>query len=383
MAAIRLLFLRMQIAVDARFLQADVIRSDRFFADNVVLHLIKQHSEHQFLLLTDTDKTSLINFPENVTWVTITPKPTNILLYKWWYDIKLPLILKKHKANVFIGTYGICSVMTAIPQLLIVPDFAFPGNSSYGSKFSFLSKRSISIFLKKAAAIAVFTDFTKKEIAGKYAVSEEKMTVIGRAADSFFKPLYWEEKEKVKEQYAQGCEYFIFTAGLNLQENMIILLKAFSVFKKWQKTNMKLVIAGNIEKNKNQAEKIDTYKYKNEVFFAENLSFEELAQVTAAAYAAILPFFDEGFAMTVLQAMQCEVPVITSAGSSMAEIAGDAALYADPAKPEEMAEQMKRIFKDEQLRNKLAAAGKERAKQYNWDKTIELTWQAVEKAVSR
>ncbi len=44
---------------------------------------------------------------------------------------------------------------------------------------------------------------------------------------------------------------------------------------------------------------------------------------------------------------------------------------------------MKRIFKDEQLRNKLIAAGKERAKQYSRDKIIALTWQAIEKAVSK
>ncbi len=373
----------MLIAVDGRFLQANAMADCRFFAQDVVLHLIEQCSEHQFILLTDTDKASFINLPENARLVTITPKPTNIVLYKWWYDVRLPLVLKKQKADIFVGTYGICSLMTAIPQLLIMQDLAVISNSSsYGSKFSFFHKKFTFQFLKKAAVIAVFSYCTKKEIIGKYALAEEKITVIGNAADSSFKHLHWEEREKVKEQYAQGCEYFLFTGGYIQQKKIINLLKAFSVFKKWQKTNMKLVIAGNIERNKDFSEKLNTYKYKNEVFFAENLSVEELSKVTAGAYAAILPFFDQGFAMAVLEAMQCEVPVITSADSSMAEIAGDAALYADPAKPEEIAEEMKRIFKDEQLRNKTAAAGRERAKQYNWDATIALTWQAVKQAVS-
>lgn len=377
-----LLPLRMRIAVDGRFLRQNAIQNHRIFVNEVILHLTKQYSEHQFLLLADTEKASLINLPQNVTRVTITPKPTNIVLYKWWYDVKLPLILKKQKAEVFIGAYGIGSLLTSIPQLMIVPDFAFLNHSSYAGKMVLFYKKFARQFLKKAAAVAVFSDFNKKEIMGKYAVSEDKITVIGNAADSSFKPLLWEEREKVKEQYAQGCEYFLFTAYYNSQKNTILLLKSFSVFKKWQKTNMKLLIAGNIEKNKDFSEKLNTYKYKNEVFFAENLSVKELAQVTAGAYAAILPF-NEGFAMPVLEAMQCEVPVITSADSIMAEIAGDAALYADPAKSEEIAGQMKVIFKDEQLRNRLIAAGKERAKQYNWNKTIALTWQAVEKAVSR
>lgn len=374
----------MQIAVDARFLNAGIISKYGNFAREVILRLAKLYTVHQFIFLSGSHIDSLINLPENVTSVIIAPKPTNVLLYKWWYDIKVFLALKKHKADVFICTSGLCSLTTSIPQVLVVPNLAFLHNAVFFSKdslsfYGYFTRR----FLKKAKVIAALTNFIKEEIISTYNIPARKITVIGSAADSSFKPLYWEEREKVKEQYAQSCEYFVFTGSLNPAKELMNLLKAFSIFKKWQKTNMKLVVILQAGEYNDQAKKINSYKYKNDIFFAENLSKHELTQVTGGAYAMIFPSLYEGFGVAVLEAMQSEVPVITSSHSSMSEIAGDAALYANSESPEEIADQMKRIFKDEQLRNKLIAEGRERIKAYSWDKTMSLTWQLIQQAVSQ
>ncbi len=374
----------MVIAVDARTLQTDATEEYKNFTREVILRLVKTYTLHQFILFADSNIDPLIHLPGNATLVILTPKPTNLLLYKWWYDIRIPLALKKYQTDIFICTYGLCSLTTSTPQILIIQDFTFLYYPSFFPKqgLSFY-KKFTSGFLKKATAIASFSDFTKREIAGKYAAAEQKITIIKIAANRVFKPLNWEERDKVKEQYAQGCEYFIFTDGLNPEKNLINLLKAFSIFKKRQKTNMKLVITINPSANKDQLEKLNSYKYKNEISLAENLSTQELAQVTAGSYAMILPSLYKGFGAPVLEAMQSEVPVITTADSSMSEIAGEAALYADPESPQEIAEQMKRIFKDEALRSKLISIGKERVKDYSWDKTTSLTWQLIQQIVSR
>jgi glycosyltransferase involved in cell wall biosynthesis len=81
--------------------------------------------------------------------------------------------------------------------------------------------------------------------------------------------------------------------------------------------------------------------------------------------------------------MECNVPVITSRTGSIPEIAEEAALYVSTENPNEMAEQMKRIFKDEQLRNKLIQEGKQRASLFNWDKTVDLLWNTIRQAVSK
>ena len=73
-----------------------------------------------------------------------------------------------------------------------------------------------------------------------------------------------------------------------------------------------------------------TYKYKDDVVLTGYIDEKELAKLTASAYALVYPSFFEGFGVPVLEGMNCNVPVLTSKGTSMEEIGGDAALYFDP-----------------------------------------------------
>ena len=375
----------MQIAVDARFLQAEDKPELRDFTKEVFTRLAVQHKEHQFIFFIDGKLHGAVSLPENITTVTITPKPTNVFLYEWWYNVKLALAIKKHKVDLFLGTYGLGSLTISIPQVLVVRDLSFRHSRAYfpDNSYSFY-KRNTSRFIKKAATIVTLSDFVKEELAKHYQISKQAIQTIGSGYSATFKPINWEEKEVIKEQIADGCEYFLFTAGLDARANFLNVIKAFSIFKKWQKTNMKLVVTGSFGAAFEKVqEKMGSYKYRKDVIIQKDVSQIEMSQIVAASYAMLYPSFYEGFAVPVLEAMQCEIPVITSANSSMNELAADAALYADAARPEELADQMKKIFKDEQLRDKLIKAAQKRSKLFSWDKTAGLLWQVIEHALSR
>jgi glycosyltransferase involved in cell wall biosynthesis len=79
--------------------------------------------------------------------------------------------------------------------------------------------------------------------------------------------------------------------------------------------------------------------------------------------------------------MHAGIPVITSSNSSMEEIAGEAALYANPEDHTDIADKMMRLYKDENLRNQLIAKGNTRKMEYSWDRTAELLWKSILKAV--
>jgi len=373
----------MQIAVDTRFLQSAENPGYAKFTSEVFCRLANQHTEHRFLFLQDKVHDASFALPENVTTVTITPEPKNLITYKWWYDVKLPLALKKHQPDLFIGSYGFCSLSTPIPQVLIVHDLAFlhKGLAGAASGKNFY-KKYFPAFIKRSKAVATLSGFVKEEIESKY-TSDTTIKVISSGAADHFKPMEWEQREQIKEQYTAGCEYFVFTAGFEPASRLLNVLKAFSLFKKRQKTNMKLVITGELAFYKKEFEKLNTYKYRNELVILENLTGIEKAKVVAAAYAFIFTTGYPGFAAPVVEALQCEVPVIASAKTSAQEIAADAALYVDAGKPEEIAEEMKRVFKDEQLRSKLITAGKERAKLFTWNNTTTLLWQLIEEAVCK
>ncbi|HEX8356145.1 MAG TPA: glycosyltransferase, partial [Segetibacter sp.] len=237
--------------------------------------------------------------------------------------------------------------------------------------------------LAKAKRIGTSSGFIKNAIVEQYKLRDEKVKVTGISASAVFKPLNWEKREEIKEKYAQGCEYFIYRSVFTADGNLLNTLKAFSIFKKWQKTNMKLLIAGKIDKEDNKhLGKLSTYKYRNEIILLPALTEPELADVLGAAYAMLFLPLHPGFEMPVVEALRCELPLIISIHNSFAELAGEAALYANPANPAEISEQMKKIFKDEPLRARLIENGKHKTESHNWQNVRQAVWQLIEQSVS-
>jgi glycosyltransferase involved in cell wall biosynthesis len=226
------------------------------------------------------------------------------------------------------------------------------------------------------------SEFSKKDIIDQYGIDEKKINVVFSGVKDIFKPVSPQVKYEIKKQYTGGAEFFLHTGAIHPRKNLENLLKAFSIFKKRQQSSMKLVLAGRLAwKYNSLTEKLKTYKYRNEVILLDYVDEDVLTRLTASAYALIYPSFFEGFGVPVLEAMQCEVPVITSNGSSMQEIGGDAALYAKPDNYMELAETMMHLYKNETLRSSLIIKGSEVVSQYTWDKTSKLLWRAIQKSI--
>jgi glycosyltransferase involved in cell wall biosynthesis len=235
--------------------------------------------------------------------------------------------------------------------------------------------------LDKARSICTTTEFLKAEIMSKYKTPAEKIWNVGGFIQPVFQPVEWSNKEMIKEAYADGYEYFLLITEY-AEENIIQSLKAFSIFKKWQKSNMKLLLLHTRSTKETFVDQLKTFKYKDDVKVLNRLPVDEVAKVVGGAYAVLFPCTTEVFPAPVLQAMQCETPVITFGSGSVAEVGAEAVVYADPKTPADMADQMKRIYKDELLRDNLIAEGKTRAALYSLEKTSSVMWQAIQKAVS-
>ncbi|HEU0112347.1 MAG TPA: glycosyltransferase family 1 protein, partial [Flavisolibacter sp.] len=238
-------------------------------------------------------------------------------------------------------------------------------------------------FIKKAQTITTVSEFSKKDIIHNYNTDADKIQVVYSGVKDIFHPLTNNEQDAIKKKYTEGKEYFIYTGAIQPRKNLINLLKAFSIFKKRQKSEMKLVLAGRLAwKNDAFLDLLKTYKYKADVVLTNYVEEKELAKLTASAYALVYPSLFEGFGVPVLEAMQCNVAVLTSVNSSMQEIAEDAALYFDATNHTDMAEKLMLIYKDESLRSRLIEKGKQVVVNYNWERTANLLWQSVLKAVA-
>lgn len=374
----------MKIVVDTRVLQKDCQEGYGHFLCEVLKRVVKKYSDHEFIFVFDRPYDAKFLFNKNVTAVVTGPRANNPLLWKLWYDVKIPALLRKNNADIFVSTDGIGSLTAKTPQCIVVHDLSFLYFPSFTKKTElFFYKRYFKKFLQKANSIITVSDFLKTVVSNQHVVKEEKLIVVDGAVKEIFSPLNEGEKEKIKNKYTDGKNYFIYAGDIHPQKNLINLLKAFSGFKKRQKSNWKLVLTGKLNKDyKSFGESIKTYKYRDEVvILTGQLDEKEKARIIGSAYAFIYPLVKEGFGLAVLEVMNCHVPVLTSPQSAMQEIAGDAALYADPADHKDIADKMMLLYKDESLRNSLIEKGKQIAAQYSWDKTVDLFWQSILKAI--
>ena len=373
----------MVIAVNTRFLLVDYLEGYGNFIYETFRRITEQHPEHEFIFIFDRPYDKRFLFSNNIKTVVTGPAARHPLLWKLWYDIKVPVILKRYKVDVFVSCDGFCSLGTKVPQCLVVHDLAFLHYPSTIKKSHLLFyKRYTPKFLGKAISIATVSEFSKKDIIAQYGTDAKKINVVYNGVKEIFNPINNEAKATIKNKYTDGKEYFIYAGSIHPRKNLITLLKAFSVFKKRQQTNMKLVLAGRLAWQYESFEKdLKSYKYRNDVVLTGYVEEAVLAEIIGAAYGLVYPSLFEGFGVPVLEAMRCDVPVITSADSAMQEIAKDAALYADANSHTDIANKMMLLYKDENLRKELILKGRQIVKQYSWDKTATLLWQSIVKVM--
>jgi glycosyltransferase involved in cell wall biosynthesis len=375
----------MTIAVNVRFLLKNKLEGYGYFVNEIFAILTKSYPQHTFIFVFDRPfDTSFVFNNSNIIPIVVAPKARFALSYFWWYNFAVPFALKKYSPNIIVQPFGFCSLFTKTPQLLVLHDLAYKHYPNFIAKHHLLFyKLFTNLFAKKATRIATVSNFSKQEIQTFFKINSSKIDVVYSAAKLIFKPISNDEQAAIKEKYTNGDNYFLCVGGIHPRKNLYTVLKAFSKFKKWQLSNMKLVIVGRKAwQYETFINLLATYKYKNDVVLLDYVNENDLAAITASAYSAIYASLYEGFGVPILEAMQSGVPVITSNVSSMPEVGGNCVLYCNPNSFESIAQQMIDIYKDENLRKTLVANGLQHCQKYSWHNTSSLIWQSIVEASS-
>lgn len=367
----------MIIAVNKRFTKSSQGNGYEQVMNTTLRALAQKYPQDQFLFIYDRPWLPEISFPDNVKIIVAGPETSNRLRLKYWLNYKLPALLKKHKADILINTDGCCSLRTKKPQCLLVNDLGFLEHPQ-GMKRSIARfyKKNMQDFISKAGVVAAGSEFIQKQLKEKYEI-DKPLELILPGIDETFVPLDWKEKEQVKESHSDGKDYFLCSGSIETKY-LLTILKAFTLFKKRQKSSMLLLIVGEVDPAFKKEFK--SYRLRNEVRILENLSTRERSAITGTAY-AMLHIADHGnMEMPVLESMRSAVPVITSNIPSIITVYEDAALYTITNDPKDIAENMMLLYKDEDLAKKLVAAGMQLAKRQEPASSAGILMQCINKA---
>lgn len=372
----------MKIAVNTRLLLAGRMDGIGRFADETLRIITKSHPEHQFYFYFDRKYDERFVYNSNITPVSLFPQARHPLLFLAWFEASLPLHFLKSKPDIFLSPDGFLSLSTKVKSVGVIHDLNF---EHFPKDIPFLVReyysRMFPKFAKKATRIATVSEFSKKDITDLYQVDPAKIDVVYNGAGSIFKPLDGIEKQNTRIKFSQGFEYFFFIGTLHPRKNLVNLFKAFDLFKKSDQKGIKLLLSGARMWWTDEIRlAYEGMQYRRDVIFTGRITDEELARLMASALALTYVSYFEGFGIPILEAFQCDTPVITSNVTSMPEVAGNAAILTDPFSIDSISDAMKLIASDVALRQKLIAVGRNQREKFSWQLTAEKLWHCIEQA---
>jgi glycosyltransferase involved in cell wall biosynthesis len=375
----------LRIAVNTRLLLKDKLEGIGWFTYESLKRIVLDHPEHQFFFIFDRKFDEQFIFAKNVTPVVTAPQARHPVLFYLWFEHSIPKVLKKIKADIFISPDAFSSLKTKVKTLLVIHDLNF---EHYPEHLPWLIQKYYRYytprFAKKAARIATVSAFSKQDIVNQYKIDPKKIDVVYNGSNVVFHPIPEKEKEKTKSVYTDGKNYFLFIGAISPRKNLINLLRAFDLFREENNTDTKLLIVGEKMWGGSDLEAVySKMKFKDEIVFTGRLKPDELAAVLGSALALTYTSFFEGFGIPIIEAFNAGTPVITSNTTSMPEIAGNAALLADPFNPNSIANAMKDITFNVRLREDLIEKGNLRKLDFSWENTARKLWNSIEKVVKQ
>lgn len=360
----------------------DKLEGIGWFTYESLKRITRQHPEHEFVFLFDRPFPQEFIFSDNVKGQVISPPARHPVLWYWWFEHSIPGALKKIKPDIFLSTDGYLSLSTMVPQVTVIHDLAFEHfpehvNALTSRYYRYYTPR----FAKKAKRIATVSEFSKQDLVNRYGTDPAKIDVVYNGSNELFRPLNDGEQEKVRHEFTGGHPYFIYAGALQPRKNIIRLFKAFEHFKQHHASDIKLVMAGRNWDYKEAMQVYSGMQFKDDVIFPGHLTRMDLSRLMGAAMALVYVSLFEGFGIPIVEAMHCDVPVITSRVSSMPEVAGEAALYADPYSVEDIAAKMQSLCMNPRLGLELIEKGRQQRAKFTWQITADSLWNCVQKAM--
>lgn len=371
----------MKIAVNTRLLLKDRLEGIGWFSHESLCRITQQHPEHQFYFIFDRPFDDSFVYADNVTPVVAYPPARHPYLWYLFFEWGVPYQLNRIRPDLFLSTDGWIPLHLKDTPIVDVihdlnfehhPDFIKPSVLRYYNRF-------FHRFAQRADRIATVSEFTRQDIHQLYGVPSDHIDVVYNGCNESFMPLTAHEQQTVRDQFSNGCEYFLFVGLIHKRKNLANIFKAFDTFKDKEVSNAKLLVVG--DKKWWQGEISDTYeamRHQSDVVMMGRQPVEVLCKLYASARALVYVSLFEGFGIPIVEAFNAETAVITSDVTSMPEVAGDAAVLVDPHQVEQISEAMRMLWKDDQKRTQLISSGRERKKLFGWQQTADRLWQTIE-----
>lgn len=289
-----------------------------------------------------------------------------------WMQFLLPGVLRRVKPDVVHFTNYLAPLAAGAPYVVSFHDMSL----SLFPQYHTLKKRVLTASLlasvaRRARLVLTPSSSSQEDVIRLLGLDRHRVRRIPYAAPDRFRPA--EEGPERLQTYGIRPPYFLYVGTIEPRKNLPRMLRAFSRLTSKLPDHRFVLVGQKGWKYDELLREAARPELRDRLILPGYVPEADLPLLYTHAEAFVYPSLYEGFGFPVVEAMACGTPVLTSASSSLTEIADGAALLVDPHDESALASCLEALATDSALRADLRTKGLARVKEYSWERTARET----------
>jgi glycosyltransferase involved in cell wall biosynthesis len=291
--------------------------------------------------------------------------------HRWdtWLQLRLPLAARAARCDIVHAPANLAPRHGVVPHVVTIHDLV-PLEMAPAAVETQRWLRHVRRGAHSARRVTTPSHYTRGVILRELALAPEKVIVNYWAADTTCARVTNPDTlAEISTRYgAAGYPFLLGFAASDPRKNTLRLLEAWATLPQPLRSRSRLLLVGA------QRMALDDFRERTHLLGIFDTCLlhgfvpdDDVASLLSAARGLCYPSLSEGFGVPLLDAFACACPVLTSNGSSLSEVAGQAALLVDPTDTDAIAGAMVQLLTDDALRELLVGRGLERSLAFSWD----------------
>jgi glycosyltransferase involved in cell wall biosynthesis len=307
---------------------------------------------------------------------TAEPLPRHVRVYEerrfpvriGWMQCLAARVLEDIRADVAHFTNGMLPLGTGAARVVTIHDMSltlFP--RCHPLRRLVINRPLLGVAARVADAVVTVSHSARRDLLRLHGIPPERVTVVHEAAGPGFEPIRDASRlARIRCRYGLPDRFFLYVGAIEPRKNLPRLMEAFADARRRGVTHELVCVGPYGWSSRDLHAHIDRLDLGRVVHFTGYVPVEDLPVIYNLADVFVFPSIYEGFGLPVVEAMACGTPVITTATSSLEEIAAGAAEVVDPHDADALATAILGLSRDGDQRASLAERGMRRAREFSW-----------------
>lgn len=342
------------------------------YSQNIVKELLAMDEENHYVLFyrNEDHLGRFAHYPQ------VTEKVIRGGNKVYWDQIAIPLACWREKIDVLFHPKFTAPLLAPCPVVMVVhgADWFLPDQAQYYPWYDvILTRLSMPLYFKKCRKVISVSALTTENFYKVLNLPSAKVQTVYFGPARHFKRITNPTMLKVVQDRYNLPDRFIFTLTKlhgDGRKNLGQVFKAYAQYHKQAEKPVRLVVGGKDCEQFREIYNLPQDGYGRDILFPNWINQADLPAVYSLAELYLYPSNLEAFPIPITEAMACGTPVVTSNVNGLVEIAGNAALFVDPADSDSIANAIDAVLSDPSLQAELSKKGLARSKIFSWERCV-------------